>query len=414
VAILSRYLLREILTYFTISLFAFTCVLLTLRMLRFTSLLVNKGVEFMDIAAIFVAIIPTFLEFALPMATILGVMMAIARLSGDSEIIVLRASGISIFQLLRPILIFAIFTASLNFYVANVLKPWGYVVLDQALFRIAQTKTTSGLEAGMFNKLGNLTLYSEKVDYSTGELFNVLVDDRRGNTESEEAEPTNVAEQVSAQRRIIFASTGLVRPDPEQKTIEFYLRDGSAHELQQDTYVLTRFLTQNISVASDEITTTEPQGKIAPPRQFESSALRDYLLASDYRGTSAKSHPKGLYKRYYGRYYTEWVKRFSLPFACIAMALIGLPLGLQNPRTQRTWGIGLSAILALAAFMIYFVFFSVGSTVSESGKINPWLGLWIPNLVVLLTALFLVYKVASEKWSTGIEPIENFFMRLKR
>ena len=97
--ILSRYIFFESLHYFGISLFAFTALLLTLRMLKFASLIINKGVEFSQIASVFIAIIPTFLEIAIPLSVLLGVMLAFARLSGDSEIVVMRASGISLYQI---------------------------------------------------------------------------------------------------------------------------------------------------------------------------------------------------------------------------------------------------------------------------------------------------------------------------
>ena len=78
--ILSRYVLKEIASFFAISLLTFTGLLLTIRMLRLTSLIVNRGVEIGQIATVFLAIIPTFLEIALPMSTLLGVMLAFARL----------------------------------------------------------------------------------------------------------------------------------------------------------------------------------------------------------------------------------------------------------------------------------------------------------------------------------------------
>ena len=93
--ILDRYILRETLAYFGISLFAFTGMLLVLRMLRLADLVINRGVELDQVVMVFIAIIPTFLEIAVPLATLLGVMLAFARLSGDSEIVVNRGSGVS-------------------------------------------------------------------------------------------------------------------------------------------------------------------------------------------------------------------------------------------------------------------------------------------------------------------------------
>ena len=114
--------MKEILLFSFISVFAFTGLLLTLRMLKFASLIVNKGVEVSQIATVFVSIIPTFLEIAIPLAALLGVMLAFARLSGDSEIIVMRASGISFTQFLGPVLLFGIVAALLCLYVTRDLQ----------------------------------------------------------------------------------------------------------------------------------------------------------------------------------------------------------------------------------------------------------------------------------------------------
>ena len=142
VKILSKYILKEILAYFVISLFIFTGILFTLRVLKLTSLIVNKGVLLSQVAVVFVSVIPAFLEIAVPLAALLGPMLTFARLSGDSEIIVVRASGISLFQLIRPILIFGLFASALALFVSHELKPWGFRNLSSTLFQIARSSVS--------------------------------------------------------------------------------------------------------------------------------------------------------------------------------------------------------------------------------------------------------------------------------
>ena len=171
--------MRECALYFGITLFAFTGVLLTVRMLRFASLVINRGVEFSQIISVFLALIPTFLEIAIPLATLLGVMLAIARLSGDSEIVVLRSAGISIYQLVLPVLLFGLFCASCSLFISLHLRPYGFKVLQDTLFEIARTKSTASLTPGIFNTLGKMTLYADQIDPHSGQLVRVLIDDRR-------------------------------------------------------------------------------------------------------------------------------------------------------------------------------------------------------------------------------------------
>jgi len=255
--ILNKYIVREVLVFFLISLAAFTGLLLTVRMLRLTSLIINRGVEFTQIAKVFVSIVPTFLEIALPMATLLGVMLAFARLCGDSEMVVIRASGISFLKFLKPIGIFAIFVTLLSLLVSLVLRPWGFESLSKALFEVAKSRSTSGLNEGVFNKLGNITLYAERIDYSSGDLLRVLVDDKRD-------------EKV---RKVVIAKKGKIITDESSQSIYLLLGDGIAHEEVDGKYVRTGFSSNSISINADEILRGEgKKGVVA--RELSTSDLK--------------------------------------------------------------------------------------------------------------------------------------------
>ncbi|MEZ4753352.1 MAG: LptF/LptG family permease [Bdellovibrionota bacterium] len=127
-----------------------------------------------QIGMVFISLLPTFLEIAIPMAMLLGVMLAFARLSGDSELIVIRASGISLHKLIVAVACFGAIGTAASLYVSMTLRPWGFQTLSQTLFEIAKSKSTSGLTEGIFNELGKLTLYADSIDYATGDLKKVF------------------------------------------------------------------------------------------------------------------------------------------------------------------------------------------------------------------------------------------------
>ncbi len=426
--ILDRYILRESVIFFGISLFAFTSILLTVRMLKFASLIVNKGVEAQQILGVFLSIIPTFLEIAIPMATLLGVMMAFARLSGDSEVIVIRASGISIFQLLRPVVIFGIFATLLSLSVSLYLKPWGFKNLSAVLFDIAKTKTTSGLTEGVFNPLGDLMLYAEKIEFQTGELENVLVDDKR----------------EAATRKIIIAKSGEILSDPENQTIILHLKDGAIHEVIEKRYVITKFIDNNLAIDSAEIFDPASQKKDPSPRELgiaelgtmskEVRAVLDDPNYFDDKGArivptpdpsatpSIDSKPRipqylmsrNEAKKRLNRVNTEFGSRFSMPFASMVLALIALPLGILPPRTQKTWGAGLSLCLGLLVFVLYYGFLSIGITLSDGGSLPATIGVWLPNFASLSVAIFFIWKVGSEQWTSVSDSIGSLGRYLPR
>ncbi len=401
--LISRYVLKEVLSFFSISLLAFTGLLLTVKMLRLTSLIVNRGVEFGQIATVFLAIIPTFLEIAIPMSTLLGVMLAFARLCGDSEMVVMRASGISLLKFLIPIGFFALFVGGTGLLVSTVLRPWGFNTLSTALFDIARSKSTSGLTEGIFNKIGQLTLYAEKIDYQTGDLTRVIVDDKRDDD----------------QRKVVVAQRGKIVADEQTQTISLLLANGVAHETQQGNYARTEFASNSLSVNPTELKEESKKGVTA--RELHGYKLQEAIAHYKERLEATEGDEievfgehltrKDVLKKF-RRAKIEHAQRLSLPYASFIMAFIGMALGIMSPRTQKTWGAGFAATLGLIVFILYYSIFSIGVTLADSGKLQVWIALWVPNIVATLVASFMVYKVGTEQWQSVSDGVQRACTRL--
>lgn len=401
--LLSRYVLKEVLIFFSISLLTFTGLLLTLKMLKLTSLIVNRGVALSQIATVFIAIIPTFLEIALPMSALLGVMLAFARMCGDSEVVVFKASGVGLASFIKPLGAFAIAIGLLGLFVSCVLRPWGFDTLSTALFDIARSKSTSGLSEGVFNKLGEITLYAEKIDYATGELSRVIVDDKRD----------------SAQRKVVVAKRGTIVADEVAQTISLLLADGVAHESLDGKYTRTAFASNSLSVNPAELRDDTKKGISA--REVSTSRLKELIL--EYKALLRNSEAQEIIEVYgqklsrgelqkkYRRAKVEHGQRFSLPCASIIMTFIGFAIGIMSPRTQRSWGAGFAATLGLVVFMLYYGIFSMGLALADGGKMHVGLALWLPNFVAAAIAALLVRKITSEQWNSVSEGVFNFIAR---
>jgi len=405
VRIFSRYIFRECLIYFGISLVAFTGILLTLRMLKFASLIINKGVELEQIGRVFISIVPTFLEIALPLAVLLGVMLAFARLSGDSEVIVLRASGISITQLVRPVMLFGCVLAAVNLLISMELRPWGFRELADSLFQIARTRSTAGLTEGVFNNLGQITLYSEKIDFQSGALTNVLIDDRR----------------AGGGRKIVTARRGAILSSEAQKEIVLHLEEGVIHEQIEGRYSITRFDRNRLTINPDELYGEEAATKERRPNELyipELRTTRAVLEASLEAGVVpadvAGVTNLGELERKINRLKLEEGRRFSMPYASFILALLGMSLGIQPPRSQKAWGAGLSATLGLLVFVLYYGLLSTGITLGENGRLNPHAALWLPNIVATGVAMFVLHRLGTERWHSILHGFEGGFRALSR
>ncbi len=415
--ILTRYILKEILIFFGISLAAFLGVLLTVQMLRMANLIISKGILLSQIGLVFVSIIPRFLEFALPMATLLGVMLAFARLSGDSEIIVIRAIGISLKQMLKPVIIFGVMMSLLTLYVSIELKPWGASTLKRVLFEIARTKSSSGLEQGVFNKLGAITLYADTIDYESGRLKNVLIDDKRGSV-----------------RQLIIGSNGEILTNDERQTITVKIINGEIHEIIEGKYVFTKFDTNSLIILADELYGAEESKQRKKSSAMRIPELKQHILTYQTLLERVRSSPseqreillKELalqddppqelstqnIKQRINRLKIELDSRFSMPVACIVLALLAMPLGIQPPRLQRTWGAGLSASIGLLTFLLYWALLSFGIAFGQSGAIPTLIAVWLPNLAGLLLAVYAIRHMGSERWQSVAHGVEILALKL--
>jgi lipopolysaccharide export system permease protein len=288
----------------------------------------------------------------------------------------------------------------MSLLVSCVLRPWGFDTLSKALFDIARSKSTSGLSEGVFNKLGDITLYAEKIDYATGELSRVIVDDKRD----------------SEQRKVVIAKRGTIVADEVAQTISLLLADGVAHESLDGKYTRTDFVSNSLSVNPAELRDDSKKGISAR----ELSTPRLQTLIGEYkallRGSTSdeievygQKLSRGELQKKYRRAKVEHGQRFSLPCASIIMTFIGFAIGIMSPRTQRSWGAGFAATLGLVVFMLYYGIFSMGLALADGGKMHVGLALWLPNLVAAAIAALLVRKITSEQWSSVSEGVFNFF-----
>jgi lipopolysaccharide export system permease protein len=284
-----------------------------------------------------------------------------------------------------------------------VLRPWGFATLSTALFDIARSKSTSGLTEGVFNKIGQLTLYAEKIDYRTGDLSKVIVDDKRDD----------------AQRKVVIAKKGKIVADEATKTLSLLLGDGVAHETQDGKYSRTEFVSNSLSVNPSELRDDSKKGVTA--RELQGPKLQETI--DYYKQTLRNSEGDDL--EVYGETLTrkellkkfrrakiEYGQRLSLPYASVVMAFIGMALGIMSPRTQRTWGAGFAATLGLVVFIAYYSVFSVGVALADSGALKVWIALWAPNVFASAVAILLVHRIGTERWQSASEGILGFFVRL--
>ena len=364
--ILHRYVFREIVVPFAFGLSVFTFILLIARLLKLIELVVTRGVPVLNILRLLSYILPAFLEVTVPMAMLLAILVAFGRLSADSEMIAMRSSGLSLYQLVPPVAIFValatIATAGLSVWA----RPWGNRSLRSALFDIAKTRASAGIKPGIFNDdFPGLVIYSETIDSTSDRLTHVLIADGRD----------------SQERNTIIASDGTMISDPATKTVTLRLRDGFIHTTDnRGSEYQTKFESYDVNLDLRQMFAGSRQ-KERDPKELTIGQLRRAMEAKAEAGQSFVPE------------LVEVHRKFAIPFACIVFGVVAMPLGIQPVRAARARGFAIS----LGMIFAYYVMLSFGQALAEQGTLPVLVGLWLPNLVFAVGGIYLFVQAGRER-----------------
>ncbi|HEX6640039.1 MAG TPA: LptF/LptG family permease, partial [Thermoanaerobaculia bacterium] len=400
--IFSRYVLKEMIGPTLLGFVFYTSIILMRQLFDLAGLIIKRSLSGAVIGKLLLFILPHIMVLTLPMSLLFGILIAVGRLSSDSEIVAMRALGISTRTIYRPVFFFSFLMAVLNFYLINSVMPESnrqFVALQAEL-------TTSAAENVIKPRVfhtgyANLMIYVDDVDAGTGQWKGVFVADTRTDqstdpaTASEMAASANATEdqediaalsQKGGGQRIIVAKSGNLALIGPSKDIWMNLGGAETHvwdPRKPDRYDLTRNETQRIRLPSTS-SSFDPN-KLS--RSMREMNLRELLEAKRKydRGGDSDRIARNIAR-------IEIHKKFAIPFACIAFGILGLPLGITNRRGGKSSGFTLS----IAIIVVYYVLFNHGEQLASDGKISAALGMWGPNLLLLGAGLILLSRANKD------------------
>lgn len=361
-------MVSEILTPFLLGLLAFTFILLTARILKLVELVVTRGVPLPQIGKLFALILPTFLEMTVPMALLLGILFGLARLSGDQEILALKASGISPMQIFLPIAMVAMFISLVTLLITTLVRPAANLALKKELYNIVKGRVATALREKVFNDdFPKVLIYAEEVVPPGNTSQGVLIVDRRN----------------PARENIIFGKVALFLSDEESRTLSLKLFDGIIHERdkKRSRFSQTHFSVYHFKLDLDEAFSLIRK-KERRPKEMSLRRLGRTIRLKEAQGI--KPIPELM----------ELHQRFSFPFAPLVFSLLGVALVMvpTRSRTSRSWGFA----SCLFWLLIYYGLLSTGRALGEKEIIPPMLALWLPNLVVGLIGTHFFRRALQE------------------
>lgn len=338
---------------------------LATRMLPILDMILNRGVSASHVLGMMLYMLPEVVLFVLPAASLMAVVVGFLRLSGDSEIVALSSSGVSLYQLLPPVITLSVMGFFVALATTTLAVPWGNRSMADLAFRVAETTPDLGIKERVFTEpFEGLHFYVGGFSSRQKAMRDVFVVDRR----NPELVNTIVAEQ------------GAVVSHPTDEVIVVHFEKGTIFTVGRDLAVARtiEFKTYDLSIAVKDLFAAL-SGRKKKPGEMSISQLVEQIRKSD----------KGDLKR--NEYLAELVEKFTLPFGVFLMGLTGVPLGAQMRLRGRAKGIAVSLLI----FLSYYVFIGGMRNVSEAGGMHPMVGMWLPNAFLLAACCYLMKRVAS-------------------
>ncbi len=386
--ILTRYILKELGAYLGMGLLVFTFVLFMNQILHLTDLFINKGIPFGMVFRMMLVVSPSILLVTIPMALLVSTVMTFGRMSADSENVAMRATGVSFFRQLVPVGLLSLLCYAATNYLVFYALPWSEAQFNELKFKLASSSAaTTSIKERVFNDdFDGLIVYVNEKPADEEILKGVLIYDSR----SQEIPQTIAAEE------------GAMVTHPESLRVSLRLRNGSIHQVteEDEKYQVIRFATYEVNL--------DTRSLLGDAGRLERAGKNHSLYVIKEKLKRYKKTDKR-----YNDLLVEYYKKFSLPVACLIIGFVGAPLGVQNRRSGRSGGLALSLMIII----IYYILLSMGEGLGDGGHIPPMIAMWIPNLALAATGVYLTVKIHRDSpfrlAALVIERIQSILEKLR-
>jgi len=373
------YILKELSYILLLSLVILTFILVMSRLGKLTDLVINKGVELMDIVLLIVYSSPPYLTFTLPMAFLLSTIVTLGRLSTENEILALKASGVNLRCLFVPIASVGIIISAVALFNTNFLLPTSANLFRDTLLNVLKKGITVDDKEGIFNDtVPGVVIYIDRVDTQTNKLTGILVSDDRDKDE----------------KQTISASNGFIHLDPATLDLSFILYNGSLHkwEKKDDTYRTISFKDYTFMI---NLAKMLPPSAGVRKRPFE----MDRIELKNAMRLAKKDRIYDLQIEIY--------KKITIPLSALAFVLLTVPLGIRRKVEGRFSGI----VYSLALFVFYYMLMALTENLGKTLHIPPALISSIPNTTIVFLGLYLLRNLNVEEPTKTSQMFKFFWMR---
>ncbi len=371
--ILTRYILREVTSHALLGGALFTFVIFTRDLGKILEFVVRDSASYADVARVIAYTLPNALTVTIPMAVLVGILLGLSRLAADSEITAMRAAGMGAIDFVRIVSMVSAVALAIGLFNSLYLAPRaaaGLIALGESL---KSSQASFEVQPRVFyEEFKDRVLYIQDATPAAGAALwhHVFLADL---TEPAEPHITTAAEAI-----VVNGTPNT----PDAQTIRLHLINGGQHTTSAadpNQYNISTFTSTDIPIET-EAPEDAHLGRVNTPIQALS-------LPELWRRGRSQAATNG---RDASLYRIEFNKRFSYPFACLVLMLVGVPLGISSKRGGKSTGFVLTILLVF----VYYFLSLVGVAFAQSGRLSPFLGVWGANLLFAAAGAILLYQMS--------------------
>jgi len=359
---IDRYIFQELLEPFLFGLGAFTAILSSsMVMFELVRAVVLHGMPIQVALQIYLYRLPGIAVYIFPMATLLAALLAFSRLSHDSEVIAFKASGISLFRLIIPVLALGLMVSLVNLTFSEIVVPESNKAAKNLLIatsaqrqpKIQKNVFVPELERGALKRI----FYAETMKGDA--MYGVIV---------QEFSDGKLAQIINAEEAAW-----------QKGENQWLFKNGIIYLLAEtgEYKHLIKFKEQYITI---KYTPADFYTGDRNPDEMNIGELRDFIALKEKMGVEVTD------------FKIQLNMKMAIPFASLVFALLGAPLGLSPRRASGSIGLGISIIVIFFYYIVTFLCMSVG----ELKAVPPALAAWLPNFITAGVGWYILLKAADK------------------
>lgn len=364
--LIDRYVGRSVLVTAMYGVFVLSVVLVLGNIFKeLLDLLINRDVPLRYVLLFMLYVLPFSLTFTVPWGFLTAVLLVFGRMSADNEMIALRACGVSLLRVCIPVLVVGAALSLFTFWINATVAPRAEQAMRDSIASIARSNPTA------------LFVPDEVVSQFRGRK--IFVGSKNGDVLSD----LTIIEQTDggAVEKVIFARQGIIESDAASGSLKLTLKDAKFEQRKEGDENNVEGIRHGISIAE--------VGVDIPLEDLVSENLRKRPLRSFTLQELRARFPSAQDLADRIAMLTEMSKRVSLSMACVAFALMAMPLGITAQRKETSVGFGISLALAFG----YFFFVVLAEMLRDDAGAFPYLLLWIPNVLFIGIGAWLLLRL---------------------